>query len=216
MEGATRSSVWTHQSCTASQKNLRKFGVQRFIRNEEPLGTGDIKTYDVGKLYVATQGTGNLTVGELYVTYDITLHTPQAAAINLLYGLNAKVAGSTGVAVTTPLGTGFTSNQGGLPVVWRSNNSFYVNQVGSYLLNITYEGSDFQSTDLISLVAVGGATESNINVVWTTASGSGVLISGFYHITVTTVGSYFQLSMSSCVPTSYVMRFSPWSPSLGS
>lgn len=215
MEGATRSSVWSHQTCTASQKNLKKFGVQRFIRNEEPLGTGDIKTYDVGKLLVATHGTGNLTCGELYVSYDITLHTPQPAGVNLLYGLCAKVTGSTGVAVGTPLGTGFTSNLGGLPISWRSNNSFYVNQVGSYLLNISYEGSDFQSTDLVALVAVGGATEQNVNFSWP-CSAAGVLMISLYHITVTTVGAYFQISMSGCLPTSYVLRFTPWSPSLGS
>lgn len=76
--GATRSSVWSPVTLHCQQANLRKLP-QRYTRKTDPFsGIGDIKTYDAGQLLVATEATATaLPKGELYVSYDIELITPQ-------------------------------------------------------------------------------------------------------------------------------------------
>jgi hypothetical protein len=58
---------------------LLKFGIQRYVRSAGVPANTDIKTYDVGRFYVATSNTPSspTTLGELYVTYEIELITPQ-------------------------------------------------------------------------------------------------------------------------------------------
>lgn len=75
---AARSAPWDHCEFVASSEDLHKLKTH-YVRSGVVPGT-DIKTYDVGKLYVATQGqdaTWNNLVGELYVEYDVELLTPQ-------------------------------------------------------------------------------------------------------------------------------------------
>jgi len=80
-QGAVRSAPWQRCAYIAAKTNLRKFGIQRYVRSAALASNLDIKTYDVGNLFVATQGTtvtGSLA--ELYVDYDVELFTPQLTA----------------------------------------------------------------------------------------------------------------------------------------
>lgn len=75
---AARAAPWDHCEFVASSDDLHKLKTH-YVRSGVVPNT-DIKTYDVGKLYVATQGqdaTWNNLVGELYVEYDVELLTPQ-------------------------------------------------------------------------------------------------------------------------------------------
>lgn len=75
---AVRSAVWDECCYNSDAGDLRKFGVQRFIRSAGLAANLDIKTYDVGNLNIATQGEADTTaIGELYVEYDVELITPQ-------------------------------------------------------------------------------------------------------------------------------------------
>lgn len=76
---AVRSSPWSKVRFDALKSDLRKFGVQRYVRATANPATTDIKTYDVGNLQIATQNTpaAPTTLGELYVEYDIEFFTPQ-------------------------------------------------------------------------------------------------------------------------------------------
>ncbi len=76
---AVRSAAWAECQYRSDGADLRKFGVQRYIRTAALAANLDIKTYDVGNLYVATQGEADTTaIGELYVVYDVELITPQS------------------------------------------------------------------------------------------------------------------------------------------
>lgn len=76
---AVRSAVWGECCYRSDGADLRKFGVQRYIRSAALAADLDIKTYDVGNLFVATQGEADTTaIGELYVVYDVELITPQS------------------------------------------------------------------------------------------------------------------------------------------
>ena len=72
-----RSAPWQGFVHTSLKVDLNKRS-SYFVRTG-PLGAGqDVKLYDVGNFYIATVGqTDTTVVGELYVTYEIKLMTPQ-------------------------------------------------------------------------------------------------------------------------------------------
>lgn len=213
--GSVRSNVWSHACCRADSKDLRKFGIQRFVRGSAPLPSGsDIKTFDVGNFYVATQGTGvGITVGELYVTYDITLHTPQPVGLALSYNYSARFSSNDGVSTAQPLGLAFTK-VGGLDVRWKSVNSFYCYTIGEFLIEMLYGGTSLDASDLITFTCpFGGTVVSQSGWLQNT---SGTLIVNNALINVTASGCWFQLSFSgSSYPADYTFRIAPYPSSLG-
>lgn len=80
-QGAVRTAPWGETTFNAMGSDLRKFGVQRYIRGSAT--TGDIKTTDVGNFFIASQGTPGVAtgLGELYVKYRVKLFTPQLATV---------------------------------------------------------------------------------------------------------------------------------------
>lgn len=74
---AQRSAPWQECAFNCRAGDLRKFAAERYVRGLTP-PVGDIKTYDVGNLFLATQGNASGdTIGELYVSYTVELRTPQ-------------------------------------------------------------------------------------------------------------------------------------------
>lgn len=78
-EDSVRGPIWENVVCTASRHNLKR-GDTHFTRAAvAPSGT-DIKTYDIGQVDVLVYDSGGtVTVGELWVSYDILLSTPQVS-----------------------------------------------------------------------------------------------------------------------------------------
>jgi len=76
---AVRCSPWDNVRYSSRSKNLHKFGIQRYVRSVAAPDKSDIKTYDVGNFFVASQNTPATTtsLGELYVEYTVRLFTPQ-------------------------------------------------------------------------------------------------------------------------------------------
>jgi len=73
---AVRCPVWSETKYVADRPDLQKLP-QRYIRAGAVTGT-DLKTYDVGNLFVSTAGCADTSaLGELYVIYDVELITPQ-------------------------------------------------------------------------------------------------------------------------------------------
>lgn len=74
---AQRSAPWQECAFNCRAGDLHKFSSERYVRDDVP-PVGDIKTYDVGNLFLATQGNASDAVlGELYVSYVVELKTPQ-------------------------------------------------------------------------------------------------------------------------------------------
>jgi len=78
-KGATRSSPWQASRLVCSAIDRTKMVPERYVRTAALVGSYDIKTYDMGTLFVSTVGTGTASVslGELYVEYTVKLRTPQ-------------------------------------------------------------------------------------------------------------------------------------------
>lgn len=69
--------IWNPLAVVMDRADLDKFGVQRFVRSAAVAGT-DIKTYDVGNLYVSTIGCADTSnIGSLYLEFDVWFMTPQ-------------------------------------------------------------------------------------------------------------------------------------------
>jgi len=74
---AQRSAPWQECAFNCRSGDLTKFAKERYVRDASP-PAGDIKTFDVGNLFLATQGnTSDAIIGELYVSYTVELRTPQ-------------------------------------------------------------------------------------------------------------------------------------------
>jgi len=74
---AQRSAPWQECAFNCRSGDLTKFAKERYVRDSSP-PAGDIKTYDVGNLFLATQGNvSGAIIGELYVSYTVELRTPQ-------------------------------------------------------------------------------------------------------------------------------------------
>jgi len=67
--------VWAPLSFRCNPKDLHLFTSRRFVRTS--LIAGDIKTYDCGNFFLATDNSATTPVGKLYVEYRVLLHTPQ-------------------------------------------------------------------------------------------------------------------------------------------
>lgn len=75
-EDSVRGPLWDVLVCRATPRNLKK-RTSYYTRTTQPSAT-DIKLYDVGNLWVSLKYQGDLqSCGELWVSYDITLITPQ-------------------------------------------------------------------------------------------------------------------------------------------
>lgn len=67
-----------------------------FVRNAGVPAGAERNTYDVGTLYVGTQGQATASsIGELYVEYEVILQTPQIGIISLGNALYADLTGTT-------------------------------------------------------------------------------------------------------------------------
>lgn len=92
--------------CAPSQTVLGS----RYIRNSPTDVVGDEKFYDLGEFNVATTGVNgsSITVGELWVTYEIVLRKPRLIPFSSVY--TAHYIGA-GVTAGDPIGTGTMTRQ---------------------------------------------------------------------------------------------------------
>ncbi len=141
-QGAVAGAVWQEVCCTGDSKDLRKFGTKRYIRTG-PLGANlDIKTYDVGNLFIATDGCADASaIGELYVVYDIDLQTPQRSQ-NQGIGLvaSASITASTGVTQTSTFGSAPMTILKNMSVVADSDTLTF-NTPGTYFVSMETVGT---------------------------------------------------------------------------
>jgi hypothetical protein len=162
---AVRANVWMECKLTASKADLNKFGVQRYIRSGALSSNQDIKTFDVGNFLIATQGCADTTkIGELYVEYTVTLHTPQLDISASALWESVKITGGGTISKTAIFGTAAV-NTGGL-LVSASANTLTFNQVGQYLITVVLVGTVFNNTPTIT----GTGTSSAISTIYNTAA----------------------------------------------
>lgn len=118
----------------------------QYVRGATPPTGDDLMMYDLGKFTIATTGSqaANITIGELWVTYEVELKKPIASAISNSYIESAFISRS-GVALAGYCGT---ANATGMPIfdniglTFPTANSiaFPTGITGSFALTFYYPG----------------------------------------------------------------------------
>lgn len=163
---AVRTQPWADASYIASSTDLNKFR-QRFVRSGL-VANSDLKTFDVGNLFVATQGCADTTaLGELYVSYDIVFRTPQFDLAGYAAQGSNRSAGGTGITGSLILGTSPSLNAAGsgMPITYNtSTGAITFGAVGSYLINFWITQGAAATGTLVPTMT-GGSQVSSLTTV---------------------------------------------------
>jgi len=142
--GAVRTPVWSECTLRADPVDLKKFGQQRFVRSGTVVG--DIKTYDIGNLIVATVGMAdNSVVGELYLCYDVELDTPQSEPSG---GVSCKLTATGSIALANPFGSTAPTLVGDNIATMSGNDISFLSK-NSVLVNIYLTGTGFDNSKAV-------------------------------------------------------------------
>jgi len=167
---AVRTQPWADTSYIASVADVNKLR-QRFIRSGLITGA-DYKTFDVGNLFVATQGCADTTaLGELYVSYDLVLCTPQFDLAGYAAAGSNKSSGGTGITGALILGTAPSLNiaGSGMAITYSTTTgAISFGTVGSYLINFWITQTALATGTLVPAMT-GGSQVSSLTVVNTAA-----------------------------------------------
>lgn len=149
-QSTVRSPVWASCIHNSTKQNLSKRS-DYFVRTGTILSNNDIKLYDVGNLFVVTQGQSGdeHSVGELWVEYDVELMTPQLNSTDIqsliLHGQTALTAAKLLGTDPTPHGQlQYTYDNATGTITFNQNFEGYVTfyAVGTnFVANIIYTGS---------------------------------------------------------------------------
>lgn len=116
------------------------YNVQYIRGGPVPAGE-DLKSFDLGTFYYATSGmqVANVTLGELWVTYEVELRKPAVSGISATYA-NVGRYGFTNASTSAYLGTSRVLNFDSMGLTFPSNNSFSLplGSIGDYYISLYY------------------------------------------------------------------------------
>ena len=155
-KGAARCATWDACDFVAERSDLHKLK-SHYVRSgpvipaEAYSAAADLKTYDVGQLFVATKGqVDEAEIGELYVEYDVEFSTPQLgdsiSSLDIINSTGAGVVsnaffGTPGQLVPVPAGTDGIKNT----LLWEHVNASTVRflQPGTFLIEMIAEANNY-------------------------------------------------------------------------
>lgn len=171
MQGAMRSAPWQAYRMSASAIDRRKMVPERYTRSGAPATGSDIKTLDVGNLFVSTVGTGTTTVllGEIHVEYTVRLRTPQ---IQTAPGLSiARRALQTGTFVLN-VASGVTSNVAN--VVGEGPTPLFLAGVNANTRSMFVHPSIRRFLLMYQAVLSGGSLTTSVQSIFNNPTNSGI------------------------------------------
>lgn len=143
--GAMRGQPW-FSFCHELDKNSMKAYDKRYVRINTLPANQDIKTFDVGTVYICTEGQDNTDrIGELYVEYSVRLWTSALNVPNSIIG--GRVLGGGTLSATNLLGTTPSLDGSALGIsvstagVITFNSNAYVN------MTLSVTGTSITNTD---------------------------------------------------------------------
>lgn len=185
-QNAVRAAVWSECCYRADVRDLHKFGSKRYLRSGNLAANQDIKTYDVGNLFISTQGCADATaLGELYVVYDVELQTPQLDLTGAISAFSAKsVATANVTAVNIFGGLNDDVTTGGLPIT-TANSILTINRAGQFIVVQDVVGTVFSgvaptitgtaTVTLVSLIVDAAATAARLLILVNATAGQTVI-----------------------------------------
>lgn len=150
--GTVRSAPWTASCHTSLLEDLRKRS-SYFVRGGSLLPGQDVTLFDVGNLYLITQGMASTAVvGEIWIKYDIEFRTPKtlsAGGGNAVWSQFSATSNSTFVLTNGNLPVSFVLNTPGAGATavftflqpWQGTMTLFVNGTGINIVNANVSGA---------------------------------------------------------------------------
>jgi len=202
-QNAVRTAPWQNVTYNCEKASLLKFK-ERYVRSGL-IANSDLKTFDIGNLFIATQGCIDTSVlGELHVSYDITFKTPQYDASGYASQGSAKLT-TNSAPVTGPLVLGNTAPTivpgSGMVVTYNtSTGSFTFGNVGQYYVYFNFQAG-VSGTPVVTFTGQ-GSTAANVTPNYSTSLGT---VS--FNVNIINITDSFVLSgLTFASSTSAVMR----------
>jgi hypothetical protein len=156
--GAAEDVVW--KDISASVRCPSEF---RYVRTQALGANLDIKTYDVGTLYMCSAGcSADSTFGKLFVEYEVEFTIPQLPAGPANVGGSVQGGGTMNAA--NPYGTVPVPNVNSAGINLSTNSLLTLQRAGTYLLNQTLQGTGITNAGSPNIVD-GVATIANTGVI---------------------------------------------------
>lgn len=150
--GSVRTAPWS--SCVHSSllEDLCKRKTY-YTRSAALLANEDVKLYDVGNLYVSTQGqVATPLIGELYVEYDVLLMTPEFSPSEIVGG---SVVGGGTMSGTNPLGSVPVLDADSIGISINGGSILTIEQPGDYVLTYFFTGTVITVAPLAQTLGAG-------------------------------------------------------------
>jgi hypothetical protein len=194
-----KSAIW--EEFTMPVPMAEALGSRRYIRSGVLAPNLDIKTYDLGALFVATAGVaGGTTCGELYIQYEVELITPVVQSLAQAQARSVTITGVAGITEDFSFGTTNTI-VGGLDVAPDpTGKSLQFNRVGNYLVMMELIGTALKTvyapTGIVAATAGGGAnaefgTVTQIPGISNAAADAGTAARVSFAVTILQRGAFF-------------------------
>lgn len=147
---STRTAPWSGCKHTSMREDLTK-NKSNFVRiGAQPPNT-DIKTYDIGNLWVISQGisTSAATLGELYVEYTVKLMTPVYESIADLVPTGGSLTRGGASSGANPLGTIPGSNPYNYGIAVDGLSNITITNPGTYLVYFSAGGTGITAVNVV-------------------------------------------------------------------
>jgi len=176
---------WKDIVCILDEKSMHPDGDRKYIRTGVLAANLDIKTYDVGNLFVGTVDGTAVNWGKLWIEYDISFYTPQLPPTggNQIFqsmkdnGINPPTtANILGTTPNTVVGSGQIYTVAGEVVTFQLAGSFLVNyfvstnagtatQTGVPTLSAGSTFTNYLTNNQVTQEGSGGSSMSQIMLV---------------------------------------------------
>lgn len=149
---------WKDMVVELKTSSLAEGKDRRFIRSIPLANNLDIKTYDVGKLFIATAGTNAAqTLGKLWVEYDVEFFIPQLPSVqNVLSPVSSVIESGGALSTGNPLGSAPSQDAGSAGISVDGNSKISFLKTGTFLLEMISQATT--SVDSINFNIADGCT----------------------------------------------------------
>jgi hypothetical protein len=197
-KGATACAVWMSLELALHAVDERALGRQRYVRHGSLADNLDIKTYDVGNLFVGSQGLAStVSTFSLFVEYDVELFVPDFSVSTIAGAMSVKLYALSGISKTAIFGTAGTQQIAGGLDVEADGNTLTFNRPGQYLVSTQISGTGI--TDDAAPAVSGTATSTVLQNVF--ANGTGTKGALEYAVEILEKGQTFIQDVSGAVTT---------------
>lgn len=193
---AVSSAPWQDLTHCSGKVNLSKLR-SRYVRSGPLDANLDIKTYDVGNMFVCTENQASAAlIGYIYVSYDIVLMTPQLA-LNYAGLIGGAVSSGGTVSGANPLGTTAAVDAQAVGLSVNASSVVTFAFPGTYLISGALVGTT------VSVLTLTAGTGAAVNVlVGDTVNAGATIVTNAWRVVTSTNNATVAFTATAAAVTS--------------